>query len=127
MKFATRTIPALISLLLFCTVVNSVPSRANGFTDGAEKFVKSLASSAISSLTSKTLTDKERKNNFRALLRDYFNIQGIGKWALGRYWRKASQSKSKMSFKQAVEFVDEVGLEKKEKKNALKTAKKWLR
>jgi phospholipid transport system substrate-binding protein len=92
MIFVTRTIPALISLLLFCTVVNTVPSRANGFTDGAEKFVKSLASNAISSLTSKNLTAKERRINFRALLSDYFDIQGIGKWALGRYWRKASTS-----------------------------------
>ena len=42
-------------------------------------------------------------------------------------WKNAAKEKPKMSFKQAVEFVDEVGLEKKEKKNALKTAKKWLR
>jgi len=42
-------------------------------------------------------------------------------------WKNAAKSKPKMSFKQAVEFVDEVGLEKKEKKNALKTAKKWLK
>ena len=33
----------------------------------------------------------------------------------------------KMSFKQATEFVDEVGLDKSEKKNALKNAKKWLK
>jgi len=42
-------------------------------------------------------------------------------------WKNAAKSKPKMSFKQAVEFVDEVGLEKKEKTNALKTAKKWLK
>ena len=42
-------------------------------------------------------------------------------------WKNAAHSKPKMSFKQAIEFVDEVGLDKKEKKNALKTAKKWLR
>ena len=89
---ATRTIPALISLLLVCLVISPAPTRADGFTDGAEKFVKSLASSAISSLTNKTLTDQERKQNFRTLLLNYFDIQGIGKWALGRYWRKASKS-----------------------------------
>ena len=48
-----------------------------------------------------------------------------GEW--DQMWKNAAHSKPKMSFKQAVEFVDEVGLEKKEKKNALKTAKKWLR
>ena len=48
-----------------------------------------------------------------------------GEW--DQMWKNAAHSKPKMSFKQAVEFVDEVGLEKKEKKNALKTAKKWLK
>ena len=42
-------------------------------------------------------------------------------------WKNAAKNKPKMSFKQASEFVDEVGLDKKEKTNALKTAKKWLR
>ena len=48
-----------------------------------------------------------------------------GEW--DSMWKNAAKSKPKMSFKQAVEFVDEVGLDKKEKKNALNTAKKWLR
>ena len=48
-----------------------------------------------------------------------------GEW--DQMWKNAAKSKPKMSFKQASEFVDEVGLEKKEKMNALKTAKKWLR
>ena len=42
-------------------------------------------------------------------------------------WKNAAREKPKMSFKQATEFVDEVGLDKKEKINALKTAKKWLK
>ena len=42
-------------------------------------------------------------------------------------WKDAAKSKPKMSFKQATAFVDEVGLDKKEKTNALKTAKKWLK
>ena len=48
-----------------------------------------------------------------------------GEW--DSMWKNAAKSKPKMSFKQAMDFVDEVDLPKKEKKNALKTAKKWLR
>ena len=48
-----------------------------------------------------------------------------GEW--DQMWKNAAKSKPKMSFKQATEFVDEVGLDKKEKTNALKTAKKWLK
>ena len=42
-------------------------------------------------------------------------------------WKNAAKSRPKMSFKQAMDFVDEVDLPKKEKKNALTKAKKWLR
>ena len=42
-------------------------------------------------------------------------------------WKNAAKSKPKMSFKQALDFVGEIDLPQKEKKNALKTAKKWLR
>ena len=42
-------------------------------------------------------------------------------------WKNAAKEKPKMSFKQATEFVDEIGLDKKEKKDALKNAKKWLK
>ena len=42
-------------------------------------------------------------------------------------WKNAAKSRPKMSFKQAIDFVDEVDLPQKDKKNALKKAKKWLR
>ena len=42
-------------------------------------------------------------------------------------WKNAAKERPKMSFKQATEFVDEVGLDKNEKKSALKNAKKWLK
>jgi len=92
MKLATRAIVVLVTLstLMISSHYNSV--RADDFTNGAEKFITSLAENAVSSLTSKTITEKERQNRFRKLLNSYFDINGIGKWALGRYWRKASKS-----------------------------------
>jgi phospholipid transport system substrate-binding protein len=32
----------------------------------------------------------ERVRRFRRLFEDYFAVQGIAKWILGRYWRRAS-------------------------------------
>ena len=92
MKLATRGIIALVTLstLLIPLHYNSV--RADDFTNGAEQFIVSLADDAISSLTSETLTEKERQIKFRKLLNGYFDINGIGRWALGRYWRKTSKS-----------------------------------
>ncbi|MDC0190781.1 ABC transporter substrate-binding protein [Rhodospirillales bacterium] len=92
MKLATRAIVALVTLSTLLISVHYASVRADDFTDGAEQFIVSLADDAISSLTSETLTEKERQKQFRVLLNSYFDINGIGKWALGRYWRKTSES-----------------------------------
>ena len=92
MKLATRAIVALVTLSTLLISVHYASVRADDFTDGAEKLIVSLADDAISSLTSKSLTEKERQKQFRVLLNSYFDINGIGKWALGRYWRKTSKS-----------------------------------
>ena len=92
MKLATRAIVALLTLSTLLISVHYASVRADDFTNGAEQFITSLADDAISSLTSKTLTEKERQQKFRKLLNSYFDINGIGKWALGRYWRKTSKS-----------------------------------
>ena len=87
-----RAIVALVTLSTLLISVHYASVRADDFTDGAEQFITSLADDAISSLTGKTLTEKERQQKFRKLLNSYFDINGIGKWALGRYWRKTSKS-----------------------------------
>ena len=92
MKLATRAIAALVTLVALLISVHYASVRADDFTKGAEKFILSLADKAVSSLTNETLTEKERRENFRILLNNYFDINGIGKWALGRHWRKTSKS-----------------------------------
>ena len=92
MKLATRAIVALVTLSTFLISMHYASVRADDFTNGAEKFILSLAENAVSSLTSKTITEEERQKRFRKILNSYFDIKGIGKWALGRYWRKASKS-----------------------------------
>ena len=87
-----RAIVALVTLSTLLISVHYASVRADDFTNGAEQFITSLADDAISSLTGKTLTEKERQQKFRKLLNSYFDISGIGKWALGRYWRKTSES-----------------------------------
>ena len=95
MKISKHAIAVLVVWSLYCTSAHWIPASANDFTNGAEKFVQSLADDAVSTLTSKNLTETERQYNFRELLHNYFDINGIGKWALGRYWRKASPSERK--------------------------------
>ena len=67
-----------------------LPSRAESDTDHAHLFVQSLAEKAIDTLTGERLSQGEREDRFREILRDHFDLNAIGKWVLGRHWRAAS-------------------------------------
>ncbi|NKB55628.1 MAG: ABC transporter substrate-binding protein [Alphaproteobacteria bacterium] len=55
-------------------------------TDAGE-FVKSLGNHAIRVLTVKDISEAEREDRFRALLRQGFDVKRIGRFVLGRYAR----------------------------------------
>ena len=65
--------------------------KADEFTDGATKFIETLADDAVQSLTAQNLEKKERIKRFRTLLNNNFAVDAIGRWVLGRYWRKATK------------------------------------
>ncbi|MEE9545118.1 MAG: ABC transporter substrate-binding protein [Rhodospirillales bacterium] len=70
---------------------------ARGFSDsddvgpGAERFITSLADKAITSLTGEDITREKRARRFRSLLTEHFAVETIGRWVLGRHWRKATE------------------------------------
>lgn len=66
------------------------PAKADALSDGAHKFVESLADKAIDTLAVQDLSEKQREARFRTLLREHFDLEAIGKWVLGRYWRTAT-------------------------------------
>ena len=59
-------------------------------TEDVKSFVNTMASSAINSLTGKDIARDVRKERFRALVNDFFAVKSIGKWVLGRHWRRAT-------------------------------------
>ncbi len=65
--------------------------QAGSFEEGASKFIKSMADKAIASLTDESIAVEEREANFRQLLNEHFAVETIGRWVLGRYWRKATE------------------------------------
>jgi phospholipid transport system substrate-binding protein len=58
----------------------------------AEKFINTLAERAIMSLGDRGLTDGQRAEKFKVLLRENFDIPSIGRFVLGRYWRAATEA-----------------------------------
>ena len=58
----------------------------------AEKFINNLGEDAIASLTGKNLSQAERETRFRGLFESHFDLPGIGRFVLGRYWRQATDA-----------------------------------
>ncbi len=87
-----RTLLKTLSALLVCFTL-SVPvssSQAASFEDEATDYVKTLAEKAILELTDKKAPRAQRIALFRTFFNAHFAVEGIGKWILGRHWKKAS-------------------------------------
>jgi len=78
---------AAAALLAFPSLVRAAPSTAD-----AQKFIDSLGEAAISSLTGTDLSEDEREKRFRGLLESHFDLPGISKFVLARYWRVATDA-----------------------------------
>jgi len=57
----------------------------------AESFIDTMASDAIGFLGDASLSDAAKQKRFRSLLTRSFDINTIGRFALGRYWRSFSK------------------------------------
>lgn len=83
-------------LLLVCLVVavmsGFAPAHAcaTDVTDGARKFIQSLADRAVAALAVKEISREERIKRFHELLKAHFAIETMGRWVLGRHWQNAT-------------------------------------
>ncbi|MDX1574776.1 MAG: ABC transporter substrate-binding protein [Kiloniellales bacterium] len=68
----------------------------------ASTFLDTMRERAISGLTDNTRSDEEREALFRGLLNETFDIQRIGRFVVGRYWRQAD-AKDQEAFLKAFE------------------------
>ncbi len=57
---------------------------------GAQKFISSMADSAISFLGNNSYSQDQKEAEFRKLLKNSFDMKTIGRFALGRYWSTAT-------------------------------------
>lgn len=66
------------------------PALAAVSTADAEKFINGLGSDAIGSLTGSGMSSADREARFDGLLKANFDMPGISKFVLGRYWKIAT-------------------------------------
>ncbi len=83
----------LLSCIALLTLALAVPpARAQNAVPGAAQFIDRLSQSAIEGLTSKEIDHDERKERFRKLFTEAFDVTTIGRFALGAPWRTASEN-----------------------------------
>ena len=89
MSFHMREYRSLVGGLLAVLMLVGGPVHA-GIEEGANAFLKSLVDQAVKSLTEADTPRPERIKKFRSMFRENFAVRSIGKFVLGRNWRRAS-------------------------------------
>jgi phospholipid transport system substrate-binding protein len=88
---------ALLKKLCLLVAALMTISSGQAYADaaGAEKFVDSMAQKAIGFLGDEALSQEQRKKEFNTLLQHHFDLDTIGRFALGRYWAQATPAQQK--------------------------------
>lgn len=82
-----RRVAALVAALMLLLCAPSLAQAA-----GAGNFLTELTDRAVAQLTEPGLAEAERKLRFRNLLKEAFDLPVIGRFVLGRYWRRADEA-----------------------------------
>ncbi|WP_419905719.1 MlaC/ttg2D family ABC transporter substrate-binding protein [Kiloniella sp.] len=83
----SRLISYTSALLVGAALSLAVSTTARA--DDAGLFLKALQEEAVSQLSNESISSEEREQQFRSLLNENFDISGIAKFVVGKYWRKA--------------------------------------
>lgn len=79
-------------------------SQARSASD-AGQFVSEFADKAIALVSDKSLSTAERREQFGTLVETYFDMPGIWRFLLGRYWRTASEKEQDAYLKAFTENI----------------------
>lgn len=67
-----------------------VTASANNVAEGAKNFIASMGDRGINFLGNPSMSDDAKKAEFRKLLNDSFDMNTIGRFSLGTYWKTAT-------------------------------------
>lgn len=89
-----RRTALLLSSVLLVLAMMAAMAREPMADEGQEAadFVRGFSQQAIAMLTDETLDREARIREFRRLLTSGFHLEVIGKFVLGRHWRRASEA-----------------------------------
>ena len=100
----TRLRPFVLALALTTTMsMGAVAQQARA--DNPEKFIASLGDRALQVLIVGSQDPSERDAAFREILDEGFDLPLIGRYALGRYWRRATSVQRREYVKLFEDFI----------------------
>jgi phospholipid transport system substrate-binding protein len=78
----------LVAGLVFCGGWSSALQAQND--ENPVGFLQNLQHDTLELLNGTPLSDEARENHFRSLFNDNFDLPAIGRFVVGRYWKRAS-------------------------------------
>ncbi|MFN7114763.1 MAG: phospholipid-binding protein MlaC [Alphaproteobacteria bacterium] len=81
--------------MALAVLLPAAAAMAEKKTDATISFVQKMGDAALTELTDKDLNGAERQKRVRDLLRKNFDVQTIGRFALGTHWRTATEAERK--------------------------------
>lgn len=89
----------IFSLLFSALFLLALPAHAEINGADAEKFIQKTTQQGIEELINSNVSETEKKARFTKLFNDDLDLDFIGKFVLGRYWKTSSQQ-------QRTDFID---------------------
>jgi phospholipid transport system substrate-binding protein len=81
---------AFTSSALSAAALAALPSFAFAAQASATGFVGDFAQKGISDILAASIPNAEKQQRFREMFKQYFDLPGIGRFVLTRYWKAAS-------------------------------------
>lgn len=85
-EYRRRAVAFFAALILLLCTPGLTRAAA---TESANKFLTELTDRVLVQLTETGLAEVERRKRFRGLFNEAFDLPEIGRFVLGRYWRRA--------------------------------------
>ncbi|MEQ8711063.1 MAG: ABC transporter substrate-binding protein [Rhodospirillales bacterium] len=104
-QHVTRMLQRLMTLLFVTGMIGVVAHIERAAAAEPDAFVQSMASRALTISSDDTRSDDQKVSELRAVFQDGFDVDYIGKYVLGRYWRQATEEERTAYLKIFEEYV----------------------
>jgi phospholipid transport system substrate-binding protein len=88
LKYSILAMAAFITAML----LSPVPDAQASSPEAASKYIESLGDDALKAISNQSLGKKQKKAKLEDLFADNVDFKWVGRFVMGRYWRKATDA-----------------------------------